>query len=47
MQPQVVISGLLFLLVAGVPPFPGAGPPSEGTRFFATQVQPILQAHCI
>jgi mono/diheme cytochrome c family protein len=44
-----VLTGLILLLcVTGVRPAAGAEPPSpaEGARFFATQVQPLLQAHC-
>ncbi|HXG08307.1 MAG TPA: c-type cytochrome domain-containing protein, partial [Gemmataceae bacterium] len=49
MRPQVVISGPLFLLVAGGLFAAGAEPTTsaERTRFFETEIQPILQAHCI
>src|SRR5262245_27143954 len=49
MQARVFLGVCVFLRVAGAPFSAGAEPvsPAAAARFFETQVQPILQAHCI
>ncbi len=41
------LPGALVLLFALAAPARAADPPAEPARFFETQVQPILQAHCL
>jgi mono/diheme cytochrome c family protein len=49
MLPRVLIGGFLLLSIRGISPSAAAGQPSpaEGSKFFATQVRPILQSHCV
>src|SRR5262245_22130807 len=49
MQPRVLIGGSLFLFLTGALLSTGAeqASPAEGAKFFESQIQPLLQTHCV
>src|SRR5947207_1919046 len=49
MMPRAISAAILLLSVASIrsPARAGGPSPAEGGKFFAAEVQPILQAHCV